>query len=119
MPAPILVPLPRTDFDPSEAAVPWRLLTEAGFDVRFATPDGKPASADPVMVTGQGLGPVKNLLRADVIGRDAFARLMDDSAFNQPLAYREMRVNDFSGLHIPGGHAPGMKNFSKLPRSIR
>ena len=115
MPAPILVPLPSTDFDPSEAAVPWSLLTEAGFDIRFATPDGAPASADPVMVTGRGLGPVKNLLRADAIAREAFARLVDDPFFNQPLAYQEMGEADFSGLHIPGGHATGMKELLEAP----
>jgi len=33
----ILVPIPRADFDPTEVAVPWRVLTEAGVAVRFAT----------------------------------------------------------------------------------
>ena len=28
--ATVLVPLPRLDFDPTEAGVPWRVLTEAG-----------------------------------------------------------------------------------------
>ena len=119
MPAPILVPLPRADFDPSEAAIPWRELGEAGFDVRFATPDGSPASADPIMVTGKGLGPVKNLLRADRNARDAFARLIDDPFFNQPMTYGDMRETDFSGLHIPGGHAPGMKELLEAPEIHR
>jgi hypothetical protein len=30
----IIVPIPRADFDPTEVAVPWRVLTEAGFAVR-------------------------------------------------------------------------------------
>jgi len=119
MPAPILVPLPSSDFDPSEAAVPWRLLTEAGFDIRFVTPDGAPATADPIMVTGEGLGPVKNLLRANSIARDAYARLVDDPAFNQPMAYRDMQAADFSGLHIPGGHATGMKELLEAPEIHR
>lgn len=116
MPAPILVPLPRSDFDPSEAAIPWRLLTDAGFEVRFATPDGKPASADPVMVSGRGLGPVKNLLRADANARSAFAQLLEDPAFNQPISFGDMRAGDFSGLHIPGGHASGMKGLLESPK---
>ena len=91
------------------------MLTEAGFDLRFATPNGAPASADPVMVTGQGLGPVKNLLRADRNARDAYARLVDDPSFNQPMAYGDMRETDFSGLHIPGGHATGMKELLEAP----
>jgi len=115
MPSPVLVPLPQTDFDPTEAAIPWRLLTEAGFEVRFATPDGRPASADSVMVTGRGLGPAKSILRADARGRDAYARLVEDPAFNRPLAYQDMRMADFSCLHLPGGHAPGMKELLESP----
>ena len=107
----ILVPIPCTDFDPTEVAVPWRVLTEAGFAVRFATPDGTPGTADPRMVTGNGLGPLKLILRADARGRDAYARLLDDPHFNEPLTYEQMNAADFDGLHLPGGHAAGMKEY--------
>lgn len=40
----VVVPLPDRDFDTTESAVPWKLLTEKGHDVVFATerllPDG-------------------------------------------------------------------------------
>ena len=36
----VLIPLPDTDFDTTEVAVPWQLLTEAGHDVVFATEHG-------------------------------------------------------------------------------
>ncbi len=36
--AKILMPLPARDFDPTETGVPWRVLTERGHDVVFATP---------------------------------------------------------------------------------
>ena len=39
----VLIPLPERDFDPSEAAISWRVLTDAGIDVKFATPDGVPS----------------------------------------------------------------------------
>ena len=107
----ILVPIPRTDFDPTEVAVPWRGLTEAGFAVRFATSDGTPGTADPRMVTGDGLGPFKLVLRADARGRDAYERLLDDPHFNEPLTYEQMKTADFDGLHLPGGHAAGMKEY--------
>jgi len=51
----VLLPLPARDFDPSEAAVGWRVLVDAGHEVRFATPDGRPAVADEIMLTGRGL----------------------------------------------------------------
>jgi putative intracellular protease/amidase len=51
----VLIPLPARDFDPSEAAVSWRVLSRAGHTVSFATPEGRPALADDMMLTGKGL----------------------------------------------------------------
>lgn len=51
----LLMPLPARDFDPSEAAVNWRVLRDAGHRVQFATPDGRSAAADDIMLTGQGI----------------------------------------------------------------
>ena len=53
----VLIPLPARDFDPSEAAVSWRVLIDAGHTIGFATPDGRPAAAADMMLTGRGLDP--------------------------------------------------------------
>ena len=42
----VLMPLPRTDFDPSEVAISWRVLRDAGHAVVFATPDGAAPRAE-------------------------------------------------------------------------
>ena len=42
----VLVPLPDTDWDTTEVAVPWKLLTRAGHDVTFATERGAKAACD-------------------------------------------------------------------------
>ncbi|MDB5041685.1 MAG: ThiJ/PfpI family protein, partial [Candidatus Eremiobacteraeota bacterium] len=52
-----MIPLPARDFDPSEAAVSWKILRGAGHDVVFATPHGERAACDPLMITGEGLDP--------------------------------------------------------------
>ena len=36
----VLVPLPDRDFDVTEVAVPWKLLSERGVDIVFATEEG-------------------------------------------------------------------------------
>ena len=51
----VLMPLPAADFDPSEVAVSWQVLTSAGHDVVFATPSGQRGRADDLMLTGRGL----------------------------------------------------------------
>lgn len=106
----ILMPLPALGFDPTEAAVPWWALRQAGFDVAFATPDGAAAAADPRLVEG-GFGPLSPLLmtRPDVLGK--YRRMTEDARFRAPYAYEAVRVEDYEGVVIPGGHAPGVKTL--------
>lgn len=42
----VLVPLPDRDFDVTEVAVPWKILTMAGHHVVFATEHGDEPAAD-------------------------------------------------------------------------
>jgi protease I len=107
----LLMPLPNRDFDPTETGVPWRILSERGHRIVFATPDGKRGEADPKMLTGKGLGVLAPFLRADANGRAAYNMMARDSAFQQPLAYERIRVSDFDGVLLPGGHAKGMRPY--------
>ncbi len=109
--ATVLIPLPATDFDPTESAVPWRVLKAAGHTVCFATPDGKPGTADPIMLTGKGLGPLAPLLMANRDGREAYAAMAQSAEFQAPLRYTEVRSANYDALVLPGGHAPGMKVY--------
>ena len=109
--ATVLMPLPSRDFDPTESGVPWRLLSERGHRVVFATPDGKPAQADPRMLDGKGLGLLKPFLAADRHGRVAHAAMAASAAFNAPLRYEQIHWPEFDGLLLPGGHAPGMREY--------
>ena len=45
--ATLLMPLPDSDFDPTESGVPWRTMRDHGHNVVFATPTGRTARADP------------------------------------------------------------------------
>ena len=119
----VLLPLPRTDYDPSEAAIAWQTLVAAGHAVTFATPDGAPAQADPVMLTGCGLdawGRVPGLrrlpliglfLRADARARRAHAAMSASAAFRVPLRYDAIDAATFDGLMLPGGHARGIREY--------
>jgi protease I len=41
----VLIPLPSTDFDPTECAIPWQILRQnKDIEVVFATPDGQKAN---------------------------------------------------------------------------
>lgn len=109
--ATVLVPLPRQDFDPTETGVPWKTLTELGHRMVFATPDGQAAAADARMLDGNGLGVLAPFLVADARGRQAHAEMAASDGFRRPLAYSDLRVADYDGLLLPGGHAPGMRPY--------
>lgn len=119
----VLLPLPRRDYDPSEVAVSWRTLRANGHEVCFATPDGEPALADPLMLSGEGLdawGLIPGLrklrvlglaLRANAAARDAHAALIEDPAFRAPTTYAAVDPAAFDALLLPGGHAKGMRPY--------
>lgn len=107
----VLIPLPKKDFDPTEAAVPWYELNRRGHQVYFATPDGAAAVADMRMIHGSGLGPWKLFLRADINGRKAYAAMIEDNKFNAPWDYARAVSESVDGLILPGGHAPGMRRY--------
>jgi len=104
----VLLAIPNQDFDPTEAAVPWKLLTEAGIEVVVATPEGGPAAADPIVLEGRELGLLRVLLQADANGRRAY-REFHASACAASRCYDELRSEDFDALLLPGGHAPKMR----------
>lgn len=114
--ATILMPLPTRDFDPTETGVPYAILAAKGHRIVIATPDGKSPAADPVMVTGKGLGPLARLLRANAAGRAAYAHLSQSRAFKSPIAWDAIHAEEFDALLLPGGHAKGMKPYLESAR---
>ncbi|WP_294040828.1 type 1 glutamine amidotransferase domain-containing protein [Sphingomonas sp.] len=119
-----MIPIPAYDFDPTEVAVSWRVLTAQGHRVIFATPDGRPGMGDEIMLTGVGLdwwGGVPLLRRLPVIGlilrangdaRAAYRAMASDPAFLTPIRWDVVKVGDFNGLLLPGGHrARGMRAY--------
>jgi len=105
--ATILVPLPDRDFDVTEVAVPWKLLTRAGHRVIFATEDGASPAADPLLLTGVIFGK----LGAEPEPLAFYRELEQDPAFRAPRRWRELDVATFDALFLAGGHAPGMRQY--------
>ena len=124
----VLMPLPACDFDPTEVAVSWQVLSAAGHDVVFATPSGQPGRADDLMVTGQGLDPwgavpgvrrltvVGRVLRANADARRAYAALLADGRSRRRCTGARPGAARTTRWCCPGGHrARGMRAYLESP----
>ena len=103
----VIIPLPDRDFDTTEVAVPWKLLTKAGHEVVFATENGAAAACDPLLLSGVLFGQ----LGAEEEPKRFYAELAATEAFQRPLPWRSLNAADFALLVLPGGHAPGMRQY--------
>lgn len=90
--------LGRTDGAPTgfhllEAALPWQVLRDAGYEVHFASPRGGTAPVDP-----------------DSLDRDDphNAAFLDDAAASRAIRDTEplerVSASDYAGVFFPGGH---------------
>lgn len=99
----VLLPLPDADFDVTEVAVPWKLLTEAGHEVVFATERGSAPAADPLLLKGVVLGQ----LGAEPEPKRFYAEMLPTI---RPIRWDAVDTS-FDALLLPGGHAPGMRQY--------
>ena len=107
----VLIPLPRQDFDPTESAIPWKVLKQSGADVVFATPDAQLAAGDPLMLSGKGLGIFAATLIANKEAQQAYSEMISSPEFQQPISWESASRQTFDGLVLSGGHAKGMKEY--------
>jgi putative intracellular protease/amidase len=103
----VLFPLPDKDFDVTEVAVPWRLLTDAGHTVVFATEQGAVPACDPLLLTGVLFGQ----LGAEPEPITFYRQMEQDPGFLAPLPWADVEPEDFGALLLGGGHAPGMRQY--------
>jgi putative intracellular protease/amidase len=128
----VLIPLPSSDFDPTEVGVSWKVLSDAGHRVSFATPNGATPTADERMITGEGLDPwgwapglrrfvvVGRILRADGAGRAAYAAMVASHEFSRPIGWDDIDLDTVGGLLLAGGHhATGMRPYLESPKLQR
>jgi putative intracellular protease/amidase len=108
----VLIPLPDRDFDVTEVAVPWHVLRAAGHEVVFATEQGGTVpAADPRLLAGVIFGQ----LGAAPEPKAFYAELTRAPEFIATQAWADIEPASFDGLILPGGHAPGMRQYLGSP----
>jgi putative intracellular protease/amidase len=104
----VLIPLPDRDFDVTEVAVPWRILRNAGHQVVFAAEEaGTVPAADPRLLAGVLFGQ----LGAAAPAKENYQELTRAPEFAATAGWAGLEMASFDGLLLPGGHAPGMRQY--------
>ena len=108
MPKTAVIALATVDFDPTEAAVPWSVLSRAGHRVLFATADGEAGACDALMLEG---GAFFGAIKATPHNADLYRVMATTDAFAHPLRFSEIDPAVHDLLVLGGGHAPGMRQY--------
>ena len=107
----ILVPMPSYGVDPTEVAIPWKLLSQMNYEFTFITPDGNKATPDSAMLNGDRLGIWTSLLKARKDAFDACKEMEQTAEFCSPSRYDEVSAEDFDALLLPGGHDKRVREY--------
>lgn len=103
----ILMPIPDKDFDLTEVAVPWKRFIEKGYQVVFATEKGAVGKTDQRLIDGVIFGQ----LGAKPYAIAIYNEMLQSDEFNHPITYDAINPDDYVLLHLPGGHAKGVKQY--------
>ena len=87
--------------------MPWRLLTNAGHEVVFATEGGAVAECDPLLVRGVMFGE----LGAKPEPKSFYAEMIASEELRTPITWPSIDPSAYDALVLPGGHAQGMKQY--------
>jgi len=105
----ILAPLPDMDFDPTEIAVPWKILTTEGFEIIFATENGNKPKADENLVYPKDF--ITSQFYVEPVAKEFYLEMEQDPKFCSPIKWEEIDVTQYDALLLSGGHACGMRQY--------
>jgi putative intracellular protease/amidase len=95
-----------TGFFLMELAKPLQKLLDAGFEVSFASPQGKEPKPDP---NSESLLAFAGNYLERRRENELIERMKRENGFSHPLRFRDIsddQLRTFDGVFIPGGHAP-------------
>eukprot|EP01112_Ceratiomyxa_fruticulosa_P007151 TRINITY_DN1847_c0_g1_i1.p1 TRINITY_DN1847_c0_g1~~TRINITY_DN1847_c0_g1_i1.p1 ORF type:complete len:255 (-),score=31.69 TRINITY_DN1847_c0_g1_i1:163-927(-) len=103
------MPLPDKDFDVTETSIPYNYLklSVPNIEIEFSTENGNVAECDPLLLTGVIFGK----LGASEEAKGYYAEMIQSEAFQHPIPYRDLDMERYDAIILPGGHAKGMRQY--------
>ncbi|KAH7395461.1 class I glutamine amidotransferase-like protein [Cadophora sp. MPI-SDFR-AT-0126] len=111
--AKVIIPMADYGHDPTETAVPYTAFKKAGFEVSFATENGKTPECDRKMLKGI----TQKLLGANQSAVEAYYKMAESPEFQQPLSWSspDFAFEPYSLIFLPGGHEKGVRQLIDSP----
>lgn len=103
----ILMPLPDYDFDPTEAAIPWKACSDQGWKVTISTEHSNVPQCDQIKLKGL----LPGLVSAGTKAQAAYDQMSHDPSFQHPILYSDIDSEQYAAILLPGGDAPRMRQF--------
>src|SRR4051795_7561248 len=88
-----------TGYWAEEFANPYKILTDAGYEVVVATPNGVTPNVDMMSLRPEMAGGIDGALELEAIIRSA-------EVMRRPLQLSDVRLEDYDAVYVPGGHGP-------------
>jgi len=109
----VLIPMADYGHDPTETAVPYTAFKKAGFEVQFATENGKAPQCDRKMLEGI----TQKLLGATKQAIHAYTEMSAAPEFKQPLSWLSLDfdLESYNLIFLPGGHEKGVRQLIDSP----
>lgn len=109
----VLIPMSDYGHDPTETAVPYTEFKKAGFEVHFATENGKTPECDAKMLKGI----TQKLLGASKSAVTAYKTMSQTSEFLTPLSWSSpsFSLTPYNLVFLPGGHEKGVRQLIDSP----
>jgi putative intracellular protease/amidase len=106
-PPTILMPLPDSGFDPTEAAIPWGRCHTQGWNVVISTENGAVPCADNHKLSG----PLPGIISAGAAAKSAYEQMSSDASFKAPISFADISASEYDAVILPGGDALPMHQY--------
>ncbi|KAH6682474.1 class I glutamine amidotransferase-like protein [Halenospora varia] len=105
----VLIPMSNYGHDPTETAVPYTAFKRAGFEVVFATENGKTPACDKKMLEGI----TQKLLGATKSAVEAYNEMAKTQEFQAPLSWTlpGFSMDSYNLVFLPGGHEKSVRQL--------
>ncbi|KAI2627568.1 class I glutamine amidotransferase-like protein [Hypoxylon sp. NC1633] len=109
----VLIMMADYGHDPTETAVPYTALKIAGYDIKFATENGRPPRCDKKMLEGF----TQKLLGAKKEAISMYKKMALSDEMRHPISWSttDFTLDTFDLVLFPGGHEKGVRQIIESP----